>query len=52
MIKGVQREPPVGIQSTPTQIVETEAIQKEKIGDASFCIGIGFRVGVEHVLRA
>ena len=52
MIKGVWREPTVGFQSTPTQIVVTEAIQREKLGDASFCIGIGFHVGVEHGLSA
>ena len=65
MIKGVWREPTVGFQFTPTQIVVTEAIQREKLGhcglnsdelkgqlDASFCIGIGFHVGFEHSSRA
>ena len=55
----------MGFQFTPTQIVVTEAIQGEKLGhsglnsdelkayvDASFCIGIGFHVGVEHGLSA
>ena len=31
-IKGVGREPTVGFQFTPTQIVVTEAIQREKLG--------------------
>ena len=61
----MRREPTVGFQFTPTQIVVTEAIQREKLGhsglnsdelkdyvDASFCIGIGFHVGVEHGLSA
>ena len=60
MIKGVWREPTVGFQSTPTQIVVTEAIQREKLGHSGlnsdelkdYCIGIVFRVGVEHVLSA
>ena len=55
----------MGFQFTPTQIVVTEAIQREKLGhsglnsdelkghvDASFCIGVGFHVGVEHGLSA
>ena len=61
----MRREPTVGFQFTPTQIVVTEAIQGEKLGhsglnsdelkgyvDALFCIGIGFHVGVEHGLSA
>ncbi len=65
MIKGVRREPTLGFQSTPIQIGITEAIQREKLArcglnsdelkghvDASFFIGVGFHVGVEHGLSA